>query len=123
MQKPPAQSWELRSSVLQAVEVQHCRSFCRNNLSITLVQNIRQAIAGQIGSGVGPNQTLIIRAAWELLSNLIASRDTPALRAPSGHPASGANDGLTDILYQRDREIIAFARPDLAVSGTGSVLI
>src|SRR5450759_5095923 len=31
--------------------------------------------------------------------------------------------GLTDFLYQRDREIIAFARPDLAVSGTGSVLI
>jgi len=28
--------------------------------------------------------------------------------------------GLTDILYQRDREIIAFARPDLAVSGMGS---
>ena len=28
--------------------------------------------------------------------------------------------GLTDILYQRDGEIIAFARPDLAVSGTGS---
>jgi hypothetical protein len=28
--------------------------------------------------------------------------------------------GLTDFLYQRDGEIIAFARPDLAVSGTGS---
>ena len=27
---------------------------------------------------------------------------------------------LTDILYQRDRELIAFARPDLAVSGMGS---
>jgi hypothetical protein len=27
---------------------------------------------------------------------------------------------LTDILYQRDRETIAFVRPDLAVSGTGS---
>ena len=27
---------------------------------------------------------------------------------------------LTDILYQRDREFIAFARPDLAVSGMGS---
>ena len=26
---------------------------------------------------------------------------------------------LTDFLYQRDREIIAFARPDLAVTGTG----
>jgi hypothetical protein len=25
--------------------------------------------------------------------------------------------GLTDFLYQRDGEIIAFARPDLAVSG------
>jgi hypothetical protein len=31
--------------------------------------------------------------------------------------------GLTDILYQRDREIIAFARPDLAVSGTGSLSV
>ena len=30
------------------------------------------------------------------------------------------DSGLTDILYQRDREIIAFARPDLAVSGMGS---
>jgi hypothetical protein len=28
--------------------------------------------------------------------------------------------GLTDFLYQRDGETIAFARPDLAVSGTGS---
>jgi hypothetical protein len=28
--------------------------------------------------------------------------------------------GLTDFLYQRDREIIAFVQPDLAVSGTGS---
>ncbi len=28
--------------------------------------------------------------------------------------------GLTDFLYQRDREIIAFARPDLVASGTGS---
>ena len=27
---------------------------------------------------------------------------------------------LTDILYQRDREFIAFVRPDLAVSGMGS---
>ncbi len=27
--------------------------------------------------------------------------------------------GLTDFLYQRDGEIIAFARPDLAVAGTG----
>ena len=27
--------------------------------------------------------------------------------------------GLTDFLYQRDGETIAFARPDLAVSGTG----
>jgi hypothetical protein len=27
--------------------------------------------------------------------------------------------GLTDILYQRDEEIIAFARLDLAVAGTG----
>ena len=31
---------------------------------------------------------------------------------PHGH-------GLTDFLYQRDGEIIAFARPDLAVAGTG----
>ena len=31
--------------------------------------------------------------------------------------------GLTDFLYQRDREIIAFARPDLAVSGTGSLFV
>jgi hypothetical protein len=30
------------------------------------------------------------------------------------------NTDLTDFLYQRDREIIAFARPELAVSGTGS---
>jgi hypothetical protein len=30
-------------------------------------------------------------------------------------------DGLTDFLYQRDGEIIAFARPDLAVAGTGSL--
>jgi hypothetical protein len=29
---------------------------------------------------------------------------------PHGH-------GLTDFLYQRDGEIIAFARPDLAVAG------
>jgi hypothetical protein len=28
--------------------------------------------------------------------------------------------GLTDFLYQRDGEIIAFVQPDLAVSGTGS---
>ena len=28
--------------------------------------------------------------------------------------------GLTDFLYERDGEIIAFARPDLAVSGTDS---
>jgi hypothetical protein len=28
--------------------------------------------------------------------------------------------GLTDFLYQRDGETIAFAQPDLAVSGTGS---
>ena len=27
--------------------------------------------------------------------------------------------GLTAFLYQRDGEIIAFARPDLAVTGTG----
>jgi nucleotide-binding universal stress UspA family protein len=27
--------------------------------------------------------------------------------------------GLTDFLCQRDGEIIAFARPDLAVAGTG----
>ena len=27
---------------------------------------------------------------------------------------------LMDFLYQRDKEIIAFARPDLAVAGTGS---
>jgi hypothetical protein len=27
--------------------------------------------------------------------------------------------GLTDFLYQRDGKIIAFARPDLAVAGTG----
>ena len=31
-----------------------------------------------------------------------------------------STSGLTDFLYQRDGEIIAFARPDLAVSGTGS---
>jgi hypothetical protein len=30
---------------------------------------------------------------------------------------------LTDILYQRDREFIAFARPDLAVSGMGSSFV
>jgi hypothetical protein len=30
--------------------------------------------------------------------------------------------GLTDFLYQRDGEIIAFARPDLAVSGTGFIV-
>jgi hypothetical protein len=30
-----------------------------------------------------------------------------------------APTGLTDLLYQRDGEFIAFARPDLAVSGTG----
>ena len=30
------------------------------------------------------------------------------------------HSGLTDFLYLRDGEIIAFARPDLAVSGTGS---
>ena len=31
--------------------------------------------------------------------------------------AAHAQAGLTDFLYQRDGEIIAFARPDLAVSG------
>ena len=31
----------------------------------------------------------------------------------------GRTFDLTDFLYQRDREIIAFARPDLAVAGTG----
>ena len=31
---------------------------------------------------------------------------------PCGH-------GLMDFLYQRDGEIIAFARPDLAVAGSG----
>jgi hypothetical protein len=31
--------------------------------------------------------------------------------------------GLTDFLNQRDREIIAFARPVLAVSGTGSSFV
>ena len=31
---------------------------------------------------------------------------------PHGH-------GLTDFLYQRDGAIIAFARPDLAVAGSG----
>ena len=31
---------------------------------------------------------------------------------PHGH-------GLTDFLYQRDGEIIAFALPDLAVAGSG----
>ena len=31
---------------------------------------------------------------------------------PHGH-------GLTDFLYQRDGEIIASARPDLAVAGSG----
>jgi hypothetical protein len=31
---------------------------------------------------------------------------------PHGH-------GLTDFLYQHDGEIIAFARPDLAVAGSG----
>jgi hypothetical protein len=30
-----------------------------------------------------------------------------------------ATFGLTDFLYQRDGEIIAFARLDLAVAGTG----
>jgi hypothetical protein len=32
----------------------------------------------------------------------------------------GAGRDLTDILYQRDREFIAFVRPDLAASGMGS---
>jgi hypothetical protein len=31
-------------------------------------------------------------------------------------------DGLTDFLYQRDGEIIAITRPDLAVSGTGFIV-
>jgi hypothetical protein len=31
--------------------------------------------------------------------------------------------GLTDFLYQRVREIIAFARPGLAVAGTGSLSV
>jgi hypothetical protein len=36
-------------------------------------------------------------------------------------PRRGRCDSdLTAFLYQRDGEIIAFARPDLAVSGTGS---
>jgi hypothetical protein len=38
--------------------------------------------------------------------------DLPAMIEPLAH-------GLTDFLYQRDGEIIAFARPDLAVAGTG----
>ena len=32
----------------------------------------------------------------------------------------GFSSDLTDFMYQRDWEVIAFARPDLAVSGTGS---
>ena len=45
---------------------------------------------------------------------------------PTNHPLAGLYGrpgGLTDILYQRDREIIAFVRPDLAVSGTGSLSV
>ena len=41
-------------------------------------------------------------------------------QATSGSQVRWCPLGLTDFLYQRDGEIIAFARPDLAVSGTGS---
>src|SRR5277367_196508 len=37
--------------------------------------------------------------------------------------AEPVGSGLTAFLYQRDRETIAFARPDLAVSGTGSLSV
>ena len=41
-------------------------------------------------------------------------------QATSGSQVRWCPLGLTDFLYQRDGEIIAFAWPDLAVSGTGS---
>jgi hypothetical protein len=49
----------------------------------------------------------------------VAEGDPIILRS-SGATAS---IDLTDILYQRDGEIIAFARPDPAVSGTGSLFV
>ena len=39
---------------------------------------------------------------------------------PSTDAVTLPPSGLTDFLYQRDGETIAFARSDLAVSGTGS---
>jgi hypothetical protein len=46
------------------------------------------------------------------------------MSVPIGHPyrvpESRRHIDLTAFLYQRDGEIIAFARPDLAVSGMGS---
>src|SRR5450759_3540338 len=44
----------------------------------------------------------------------------PALPVMALNGHSARRNDLTDFLYQRHREIIAFARPDLAVSGMGS---
>ena len=43
--------------------------------------------------------------------------------APKHGPRLAIIYGLTAFLYQRDGEIIAFARPDLAVSGMGSLSV
>jgi hypothetical protein len=60
----------------------------------------------------------IFKSALNLLYDVKGIFLNPAiLQEPRNAP------GLTDILYQRDREIIAFARSDLAVSGTGSLSV
>ena len=46
--------------------------------------------------------------------------DSPPIVISKKTDAALVSYGLTDILYQRDREFIAFVRPDLAVSGMGS---
>lgn len=43
---------------------------------------------------------------------------SPETGSHAGPDLSFHATDLTDILYQRDREFIAFARPDLAVSGS-----
>src|SRR5450631_3358100 len=59
---------------------------------------------------------------WPKLSQHDLTRISVSIRRPqtARRRARRPRPDLTDILYQRDRETIAFVRPDLAVSGTGS---
>ena len=54
------------------------------------------------------------KSAARLFPKLLNCADTQLLYATGPLERSS---GLTDFLYQRDREIIAFGRPDLAVPG------